>query len=168
MPILSNSQISIKYSLQLSTGGQGRSVGISFGFSSSCFLGSTVRTGQQIAGYSSSDLHMVAKLIRSFLWKELLPFLYLSRLNPIFRHIIVEYLPSGFYFHRHRELCTEVRGSKGLPLWGLWRHRRGLSTRSETGQSTESKHQGSVILLCHNIHVSLAWIWHVLRPPVPP
>lgn len=59
MSILSNS-------LQLSTGGQGWSIGISFGLSSSCFLGSTVRTGQQIAGYSSSDLHMVARLIHSF------------------------------------------------------------------------------------------------------
>lgn len=96
--------------------------------------------------------------------------MYFSSLNPVFRHINVKYLTSGFYLQRRRDSCTEVRSSKGSPLWG---RRRG-SKDTEGAYLQELKHltkhliqTPGLILLSYNVHVSLAQIRHVLRPPVP-
>lgn len=67
--------IPLLFPIQLSIGGWSGVQDSHSAFSPSCFPGSAVSTGQQTAGCSSSNLHMVAKLGCSFLWAELLTLL---------------------------------------------------------------------------------------------
>lgn len=83
---------------------------------SSCFLGSTVSTGN--CWMQQQQLHMVAELTCSFPWAKLLPLLtciFLTQ-QQCSKPLKVKYLPGGIYLQRYRETCTGVGGTKSFLL----------------------------------------------------
>lgn len=88
--------------------------------------------------------------------------MYLPNVTPMFRHIEVKYLPSGLSFHRHREPCTEVRSSKGSPLFersgGSENTEGTLPTGTETPDNAPNPHTRA-----QSFYFAIIFMYHLLK-----